>query len=68
MAFQINEEVDKGDLRGGKGMRRAVELLWDRVPFDEVPGYAGINYYVEHWVDVLRAVMDEDGYDTRYMK
>ena len=68
MAFQINEVVDEGNLRGGRGMREAVEQLWDSVPFRRVPGYVGINYYVENWGDVLRAVMNEDGYDTRYMK
>ena len=40
---------------------------FDRSQYDE-DGFIGINALVDMWPKVLQAGVDEDGWDTRYMR
>ena len=68
MAFKVNDMADQGRIINSATMRETILRLWNDLPYEQEEGFAGINYYVEHWPDVLREVITQGGYDTRFMK
>ena len=53
-------------------MESVIQEEWDRLAFDrsqyDEDGFIGINALVDMWPKVLQAGVDEDGWDTRYMR
>ena len=60
------------EIHNPEDMRRVIQEEWDRLAFGreqvDEDGFIGINALCEMWPKVLQAGVDEDGWDTRYMK
>ena len=58
--------------RSQEDMESVIQEEWDRLAFDrsqyDEDGFIGINALVDMWPKVLQAGVDEDGWDTRYMR
>ena len=52
-------------------MRRVIREEWDMLAFDgsqEALGWKGINYWADKLGDVCDEVIEQDGFDTKYMR
>ncbi len=59
-------------IRSQEDMESVIQEEWDRLAFDrsqyDEDGFIGINALVDMWPKVLQAGVDEDGWDTCYMR
>lgn len=58
---------DYSSVKNRKSMCAAIRAAWADLPLTAAPGFSGINGLVKLWPKVLREVIQEGGYDTKYM-
>ena len=49
-------------------MVQAIKEEWAGLEFEPTERWCGINHLVSRFKDTLDAIVDEEGYDTWYMK
>ena len=71
----IDKRVKKRhrEIKSEDDMRKVVLEEWDRLAFDdsqvgETPSWPGINYYVDLFAVVCSEVIEENGFDTHFMR
>ena len=59
------------EIRGEADMKRVILEEWDALAFDnsqERLGWKGINYWADKFKELCEAVVEERGFDSKYMR
>ena len=68
---QIRVLVRAPEISSHEDMRRVIKEEWDGLEFEETEKpwgkWMGINWWCKKQKDILQAVVDNDGWDTKYM-